>query len=49
MDEIKCPVCEPSRLKRSKVLKKIYEKNITELVIWTLDLTAWFNNLDTFI
>ena len=50
MDEINCPVCEGSRLKKEAQFFKINEKNITELCDMDIsDLTAWFNNLDNYL
>ena len=47
MDEIKCPVCKGSRLKKEAQFFKINEKNITELCDMDIsDLTIWFNDLD---
>jgi excinuclease ABC subunit A len=48
MDEVKCPVCEGSRLKKESLFFKINEKNIVELSDLDIsDLTDWFKNLDT--
>jgi excinuclease ABC subunit A len=47
MDEINCPVCEGSRLKKEALFFKINEKNISELCDMDIsDLTAWFQDLD---
>ena len=47
MDEINCPVCEGSRLKKEAQFFKINTKNITELCDMDIsDLTAWFKDLD---
>jgi excinuclease ABC subunit A len=47
MDEINCPVCEGSRLKKEAMFFKINEKNISELCDMDIsDLTAWFQELD---
>jgi excinuclease ABC subunit A len=47
MDEVNCPVCEGSRLKKEALFFKINEKNITELCNMDIsDLTAWFQDLD---
>ncbi|WP_310380232.1 excinuclease ABC subunit UvrA [Flavobacterium sp.] len=47
MDEINCPVCEGSRLKKEAQFYKINEKNITELCAMDIsDVTAWFLELD---
>lgn len=46
MDEIDCPVCEGSRLKKESLFFKINDKNITELCDMDIsDLTAWFLDL----
>ncbi|MCW2121197.1 excinuclease ABC subunit UvrA [Flavobacterium sp. 7A] len=46
MDEINCPVCHGSRLKKESQYFRVNEKNITELVDMDIsDLTAWFENL----
>jgi excinuclease ABC subunit A len=48
MDEIPCPVCEGSRLKKEAQFFKIDEQNITELCAMDIsDLTAWFYDLDS--
>jgi excinuclease ABC subunit A len=48
MDEVNCPVCEGSRLKKEALFFKINEKNITELCNMDIsDVTAWFLNLNT--
>ena len=48
MDEIKCPVCEGSRLKKEALFFKINEKNIAELCDMDIsDVTDWFKNLNT--
>jgi excinuclease ABC subunit A len=50
MDEINCPVCEGSRLKKEAMFFKINEKNITELCNMDIsDLTAWFQDLDKYL
>ncbi|MBP6758912.1 MAG: excinuclease ABC subunit UvrA, partial [Flavobacterium sp.] len=47
MDEVKCPVCEGSRLKKEALFFKINEKNIAELCDMDIsDVTAWFLELD---
>lgn len=47
MDEVNCPVCEGSRLKKEAQFFKINEKNITELCAMDIsDLTAWFYDLE---
>ncbi|GGA74349.1 UvrABC system protein A [Flavobacterium palustre] len=48
MDELECPVCEGSRLKKEALFFKIDEKNIAELCNMDIsDLTKWFRNLNT--
>lgn len=48
MDEIKCPECNGSRLKKEALFFKINEKNITELCDMDIsDLTAWFLDLNS--
>ena len=48
MDEVNCPVCEGSRLKKESLFFKINEKNITELCDMDIsDVTAWFIDLNT--
>ena len=48
MDEVNCPVCNGSRLKKEALFFKINEKNIAELCDMDIsDLTAWFNDLDS--
>ncbi|WP_418262757.1 excinuclease ABC subunit UvrA [Flavobacterium faecale] len=47
MDEINCPECNGSRLKKESQYFRINEKNITELVDMDIsDLTAWFESLE---
>ncbi|MBW4362288.1 excinuclease ABC subunit UvrA [Flavobacterium taihuense] len=47
MDEVKCPVCEGSRLKKEANYFRINEKSISELCDMDIsDLTAWFLELD---
>ncbi|SFD18275.1 excinuclease ABC subunit UvrA [Flavobacterium phragmitis] len=47
MDEIPCPVCEGSRLKKEALFFRVNEKNITELCDMDIsDLTAWFHDLN---
>lgn len=47
MDEIKCPECHGSRLRKESLYFKINEKNIGELSAMDIDeLTEWFENLD---
>ncbi|KAF2511529.1 excinuclease ABC subunit UvrA [Flavobacterium zhairuonense] len=48
MDEIDCPVCEGSRLKKEALFFRVNEKNITELCDMDIsDLTAWFQDLNS--
>ncbi len=48
MNEVKCPVCEGSRLKKEALFFKINEKNITELCDMDIsDVTAWFLDLNS--
>jgi excinuclease ABC subunit A len=48
MDEIPCPVCDGSRLKKEAQFFKIDGQNITELCAMDIsDLTAWFHDLDS--
>ncbi len=47
MDEVNCPVCEGSRLKKEALFFKIDEKNIAELCAMDIsDVTTWFLNLE---
>ena len=47
MDEVKCPVCEGSRLKKEALFFKINEINIAELCDMDIsDVTAWFLDLE---
>jgi len=46
MDEIKCPVCEGSRLRKEALYFKVNGHNIAELSAFDIsDLTAWFHDL----
>ena len=46
MDEVKCPVCEGTRLKKEALFFKINQKNIAELCDLDIsDLTKWFYDL----
>ncbi|MCV9930183.1 excinuclease ABC subunit UvrA [Flavobacterium sp. LS1R49] len=48
MDEVKCPECHGSRLKKEALFFKINEKSITELCDMDIsDLTAWFLDLNS--
>ncbi|WP_163398724.1 excinuclease ABC subunit UvrA [Flavobacterium fluviatile] len=47
MDEINCPVCDGSRLKKEALFFRVNKKNITELCDMDIsDLTAWFLDLE---
>jgi excinuclease ABC subunit A len=47
MDEVKCPVCEGSRLQKEALYFKILDKNIAELSDLDIaDLTKWFAELN---
>ncbi len=47
MDEVDCPECEGTRLKKEALSFKINDKTIAELThLDTLDLAAWFTNLE---
>jgi excinuclease ABC subunit A len=47
MDEVKCPVCEGSRLKKEALFFRVNEKNIVELCDMDIsDVTAWFLDLN---
>ncbi|OCB76814.1 excinuclease ABC subunit A [Flavobacterium piscis] len=47
MDEINCPVCDGSRLKKEALFFKINGKNIVELCDMDIsDLTVWFQDLN---
>lgn len=46
MDEIKCPVCDGSRLKKESLFFKINDKNIAEISAMDIsEATLWFNEL----
>ena len=46
MDEIECPECHGSRLKKEAMYFRIHEKNIFELSTMDIsDLSAWFDEL----
>lgn len=48
MDEVNCPVCEGSRLKKEAQFFRVNDKNITELCDMDIsDLTAWFQDLNS--
>ena len=47
MDDVKCPVCEGTRLKKEALYFKINEQNIADLSAMDIsDLTLWFKNLN---
>ena len=47
MDEVQCPVCEGSRLKKEAMYFRIDNKNIAELSDMDIaDLSNWFDKLD---
>ncbi|WP_298154787.1 excinuclease ABC subunit UvrA [Flavobacterium sp.] len=47
MDEVPCPVCEGSRLKKEALYFRIHGKNIAELSAMDIgELTEWFQNID---
>ncbi|QGK73161.1 excinuclease ABC subunit UvrA [Flavobacterium sp. SLB02] len=47
MDEVNCPVCDGSRLKKEALFFKINGKNIVELCDMDIsDLTIWFQDLN---
>ncbi len=47
MDEIECPVCDGSRLKKEALYFRIDEKNIADLSNMDIsDLSGWFDKLD---
>ncbi len=47
MDEVNCPTCQGSRLKKESLYFKINEQNIAHLSNMDIsDLTAWFHDLD---
>jgi excinuclease ABC subunit A len=47
MDEIECPECSGSRLKKEALYFKILDKNIADLSNMDIsELTVWFNELD---
>ncbi|MBD3583025.1 excinuclease ABC subunit UvrA [Flavobacterium selenitireducens] len=47
MDEVKCPVCEGTRLKKEALYFRVNEKNIAELSNMDIsDLTKWFDGIE---
>jgi excinuclease ABC subunit A len=50
MDEVNCPVCEGSRLKKEAQFFRVNGKNITELCDMDIsDLTTWFQDLNNYL
>ncbi|HEX8268411.1 MAG TPA: excinuclease ABC subunit UvrA [Flavobacterium sp.] len=50
MDEIKCPVCEGSRLKKESLYFRVNGKSIADLAGMDIsDVTVWFNDLHNHI
>jgi len=48
MDEVNCPVCDGSRLKKESQFFRVNGKNITELCDMDIsDLTTWFQDLNS--
>lgn len=48
MDEIECPECHGSRLKKESLYFKILDKNIADLSAMDVsELTVWFNDLES--
>jgi excinuclease ABC subunit A len=48
MDEVQCPECEGSRLKKEALFFKVNDKNIAELSDLDIsDLTLWFQELES--
>ena len=47
MDEVECPECHGSRLKKEAMYFRIHEKNIFELSTMDIsELSNWFEDLD---
>ncbi|NUY79860.1 excinuclease ABC subunit UvrA [Flavobacterium sp. MAH-1] len=47
MDEVKCPVCEGTRLKKEALYFRVNDKNIAELSNMDIsDLTKWFDGIE---
>ena len=47
MDEVCCPICEGTRLKKEALYFKINDKNIAEICAMDIaELTAWFKDLE---
>jgi excinuclease ABC subunit A len=47
MDEIECPICEGSRLKKESMYFRINDKNINDLSVMDIsDLSTWFDELE---
>ena len=50
MDEVKCPICEGTRLKKEALFFKINEKNIAELCDMDIsDVTFWFDEIQKYL
>ena len=50
MDEVKCPVCQGTRLKKEALFFKINEKNIAELCDMDIsDVTFWFDEINKYL
>jgi len=50
MDEIVCPECNGSRLRKESLYFKINDKNISDLALMDLDqLGDWFNDLSSYL
>jgi excinuclease ABC subunit A len=50
MDEVSCPVCEGSRLKKEALYFKIMEQNIADLSRMDIaELSKWFLDLDAYL
>jgi excinuclease ABC subunit A len=50
MDEVDCPECNGSRLKKESLYFKIFDKNIADLSRMDIsDLTNWFENLNQYL
>ncbi|MFN3969332.1 excinuclease ABC subunit UvrA [Flavobacterium sp.] len=50
MDEITCPECHGSRLKKEAMYFRIHEKNIFDLSTMDIsDLSIWFDDLDKYL
>ncbi len=48
MDEVKCPVCEGSRLKKESLYFRIQDKSIADLAAMDIsDVSYWFDNIES--